>query len=530
MLQLAKLMIKRDRFQLLGWLIGLITLVTGVAIAYNGLFGTQEELMGMVMTLENPAMIAMLGPLDDETVAALFVQSMLVMTAIAVALMNIFIVTRHTRADEEEGRLELLRSLPIERTTPLKAVYLTVGVVNVVLALAIGISLGIVGLEVGAVGTDLTDFQGALLFGVIIGTTGLVFAAFTALFAQLSANNRSVLSYCFAFLGLTYLLRAIGDLHTDFLARLSPLGIIFRTHAFVTNDWWPIGVLMITAGVIGAFALYLNGVRDLGAGLIAARPGKDHGSWLLKTHFGLTLKLTKGTLIGWGLTAISLGASYGAIFGDIETFVASNDLFQHIFVGLEGAELIAGFMSFILVIMALIATIPVLSLALKLKGEEKKNRLEQLLARPVSRYDILFSYTKIAASFAPVMLFLIAFGLFVTSSAVMADPIGFGTILTAMMVYLPALWVMLGIVIFLIGVCPNWTGLAWVYLGYSFMIIYLAELLDLPRWLRDLTPFGHVAPYPAEDIEWLALISLLIVAIAVTGVGFLSYRKRDIQG
>ncbi len=40
---------------------------------------------------------------------------MLLLTAMAVGIMSILLVTRHTRADEEDGRIEMIRSLPAGR-------------------------------------------------------------------------------------------------------------------------------------------------------------------------------------------------------------------------------------------------------------------------------------------------------------------------------------------------------------------------------------------------------------------------------
>ena len=55
--------------------------------------------------------------------------------AVAAALMSIFLVVRHTRADEESGRLELLSATPIGRRAPLAGVLLVAVAANVVLAL-----------------------------------------------------------------------------------------------------------------------------------------------------------------------------------------------------------------------------------------------------------------------------------------------------------------------------------------------------------------------------------------------------------
>jgi len=398
------------------------------------------------------------------------------------------------------------------------------------LALLIGLGLGVVGMEAGEIGSGMTDFNGAMLFGAVMGATGLLFAACTAFFVQLSANNRTVLSYSFAFLGVLYLLRAVGDINAEMLSIISPLGLGLRSEAFVSNYWWPIWVLLGTSVIFGGLAFYLNDVRDLGAGFIAEKPGRAHARRLLNTHFGLAWKLSKGQIIGWGVTAFVLGASYGSIFADIETFVSGNEMFQQIFAGVDGSDLTMGFMSFVVVMMAIIVAIPVITAQLKVKSEEKKNRLEHVFSRSVLRPYVLLSYATIAVLATPLMLLSITLGLYVASAAVMDDPIPLTSMLKAVMVYLPALWALVGVTMFLIGVLPKFTGLSWAYLGYSFIVVYLGQLLNLPDWMTYTTPFGYIPLYPMEEIVVLPLVVLTLIAVGFGVVGVVGYKKRDILG
>src|SRR5690625_5659686 len=65
------------------------------------------------------------------------------------------------------------------------------------------------------------------------------------------------------------------------------------------------------------------------------------------------------------------------------------------------------------------------------------------------------------------MVSLAAIGLWSAGSTVMDDPISFGTIYQAAIVYLPAIWAMLAIALLLMGINPSLTGLTWLYLGRS---------------------------------------------------------------
>ena len=55
----------------------------------------------------------MSGPgygLDDYTLGAMITNEMVLWLAVPAAMMSIFLVVRHTRAEEETGRAELVRS------------------------------------------------------------------------------------------------------------------------------------------------------------------------------------------------------------------------------------------------------------------------------------------------------------------------------------------------------------------------------------------------------------------------------------
>ena len=524
MLTLFKFALRRDKTQLIAWIIGILAITLAVVVAYDTIFTANPEQVAQLLgMMENPAMVAMVGPVYGDTLGALLANGMLLLTAISIVIMNIFLITRHTRADEELGRLELIRSLPVTRLTTLKATLLHAALTNLLIALITGFGLTILGFET-------IDLTGSLLYGAALGSVGFAFAGLTAILVQLSENNRKVLTYAFIFLGIAYGLRAIGDVEAEALSAISILGLSTRTEVFVNNYWWPVA-LAITLGIVfSLIALRLNTIRDLGAGFIAAKPGKEHAGMLLKTTFGLALKLSKGLLIGWSIAAFALGGSYGAAFGDLESFLASNDMFAFILDAGYGLSLIEGFMSFLMIIIAIFTAIPVVSLILKLKNEEKRNRTEHILARYVSREKLLLSYLIVSVFASVLMSFVGALGLYVTSVSVMEESIAFSTFIKAAMNYLPAIWIIMGLAIFLVGFIPKATGLVWAYLGFSFFAVYLGGMLEFPDWVIRLSPFGNVPQIPADDFSAATFIILKLIAFVLIILGFIGYRKRDIKG
>ena len=523
--RLTRLIFRRDRLRISLWLLIITALTMITAFAYTNLFTTQQEIMIYAETMRNPAMTAMMGPgygLDNYTYGAMMAHTMLVLTALAVAIMNIFLVARHTRRDEESGRIEMIRSLPVGRLSNLTATTLASFTVNILLALLTGIGLFLLGIE-------SMDLQGSLLYGASLGVAGIFFAAVTALFVQLTANTRNAIGYAVIFLGISYLVRALGDVSSEALSLLSPLGLITRTQVFVNNYWWPLLLTVAAALAITALAFKLNSLRDLEAGLLPARSGRKTASSWLKNPLGLALKLQRTSLIAWAAGLFILGASYGSVFGDVDAFLESVEMYREIFIIAEDIPFVEQFIATLMSVIALIATAPALIMILKVKSEEKASRIEHLLSRAVSRKQVMGSYLLISLAASLIMLLLSAAGMWTAAAAVMADPVPLSLFLKSALVYLPAIWALIGLTVLIIGYKPGAALFSWIYLGYSFLVIYLGEMLQIPDWLSGLTPYGYVPKIPIEEINIPALIILTIISIILMAAGFRGYRQRDIQ-
>ncbi|WP_033543181.1 ABC transporter permease [Planococcus sp. CAU13] len=521
---LSRFILRRDRIRIPIWIFSFVFATVVIAVAFIGLYENAQERQAIAATMENPAMTAMVGPgygLDNYTAGAMMAHQMLLMTAVVVGLMSVLLVIRHTRTDEEEGRIEMVRSLPVGRLSNVTATLTVLFLVNIVLAVLTGIGLY-------ALNIESMDLEGSLLYGTALGATGMVFASATAVFAQLSHNARSAMGLSIGFLLAAYLVRAIGDVSSEAIAWLSPLGWIVRSEVYVNNVWWPVLLTVGAAIVLGGLAMYLNSIRDLGAGFLPARAGKVHASPLLLSPLGLALRLQRTGFIAWAIGMYVLGASYGSVMGDMESFFADVDLMQDLLVPMEGFSLAEQFVPTLMAVMTIIGTIPVLMAILKVKGEEKNGRIEHVLGRAVSRNRLLGSYLLISLIASFVMISLAGLGLGTVADATMEEGFDVAMALQAALAYLPAVWVMIGLTVLLIGWLPKFTGFIWLYLAFSFFVVYLGSLFQLPEWVEKITPFGYVSAIPIEQFDWTQAIGLTVVAVGLIVIGFAGYNKRDI--
>ncbi|WP_010651937.1 ABC transporter permease [Oceanobacillus massiliensis] len=522
---LSRFLIRLDRIRIMLWLFGLAFFTLIVPNALAELYGSQQERDGMAETMANPAMIAMVGPgdLTNYTVGAMTAHQMLLMTAAVVGLMSILLVSRHTRADEEDGRIEMIRSLPTGRLSYLNASLLVSGGTNAVLAIITGFGLY-------ALGIESMDLEGSLLYGAALGGTGLVFAGVTAIFAQLFESSRSTIGWSVAVLLLAYLFRAVTDISNEGLSWLSPLGWVTKTEAYSSDNWLPVLLMIGVSGTLYILANYLYSIRDLERGFFPSRPGRMYASRFLQSPIGLALRLQQTGTISWAIGLFVVGASYGSVLGDMESFFAGNEMMEQLLQPAEGVSLTEQFIPILLMVMAILATIPPVMAMNKLKGEENKDRVTHLLGRAVSRTRLMGGYLMIAIVNGFVMISLTAIGLWAAGTAVMVDGIEFGTIYGAALSYYPAILIIISITVFFIGFLPKLTSIVWLYLFYSFVVLYLGSLMQFPDWVGKLSPFGYIPQVPIEDAAPMTLIILSVIAAGLIVFGFIGYNKRDIQG
>ena len=61
-------------------------------------------------------------------------------------------------------------------------------------------------------------------------------------------------------------------------------------------------------------------------------------------------------------------------------------------------------------------------------------------------------------------------------------------------------------------------------------MVYLGDMLQLPDWLNNLSPFGHIPKVPIGEINIAKILLLVAIAILLIIAGFVGYNKRDIHG
>ena len=305
---LAKLAVRRDRIMLAAWIYVLAILVVSTGYSFKGLYKTAASREAIAVGIGHDATTRALGgPLYGDSIGALTVYKVGAATAIAAGLMSIFIVIRHTRADEEAGRLELVGSTAVGRGAALAVGVLLAAGANAVVALLIFAGLAAIGLPPG----------GSAALGLAIGTCGLVFAGVAAVTAQLSGTARGARGIAIGVLAAAYLVMsagaAAGSGGARWLLWASPVGWVTQVRAYTGDRWLVLALPVAAAAVIGILAAVLAARRDLDAGLVPPRPGPAQAPGSLRSPLALAWRLQRAGLIGWAVGALLYGAALGSI-------------------------------------------------------------------------------------------------------------------------------------------------------------------------------------------------------------------------
>ena len=126
--RLLRFHLRRDRLMLLWWVLGAVLLYWSQAVSVEGLYPTQAEFDKAAASMaDNAAFIAMAGPARAlNTVGGQVAWQASAFGAIVAGLLSMFLVGRHTRAEEESGRDELVRAGAVGDGAPLAAAGLAV--------------------------------------------------------------------------------------------------------------------------------------------------------------------------------------------------------------------------------------------------------------------------------------------------------------------------------------------------------------------------------------------------------------------
>ncbi|WP_232828461.1 ABC transporter permease [Kribbella monticola] len=482
---LVRLALRRDRVLLPVWIVVFVAMAAGSAQASIDLYpDVASRVSAASTTNSSPALVSLYGRIFDPTsLGEVSLFKLTAFGALLVALLAAMLVVRHTRTEEEAGRLELLSAGVLGRYAVVTAALIVSGGMVIVLGLLTSLSLIGVGLGV----------SGSLAFGLVWITAGLAFAGVGAVTAQLTEGARAANGLTAVVLGVSYVLRALGDSAASdgprWISWLSPIGWSQQIRAYAGDRFW-VALLPLALMVILVAAAYrLLSRRDIGAGLLRARPGPATASRWLRSPLALAWRLHRGSLYAWGFGFLLLGFIVGNIASNVEGFVTS-DSARKMVEKLGGVEGITdAFLSTEMGMLGLIASAFGIQAALRLRSEETSLRAEPLLATGITRSRWLASHVLMALFGTSVLVLVGGLGSGISSGASLGNMNRqLPRMLAAALVQLPAIWLVTALVVILFGLAPKLVTATWALFATFLLLGQFGPLFNLPDSVMNISP------------------------------------------
>ena len=522
---LVRLALRVDRVRLLVWVVAIV----GVAVVFANAIGelypdemSRRQLGASVAA--NPAFGALLGPLQDPlSVGGLLTWRMSFFQMVLVPLMALQAVTRHTRAEEEAGRLDLVGSTIVGHRAPLTAA----------LIVSAGASLLVGGLVAASLVAQGEVVTGSLALGAVYAGAGIMFAGIAAVTAQLTETARGANGLAGAVLGIAFLVRGVadgaGETGPTWLRWLSPTGWTTEVRPFAGERWWVLAVMGGLALAAVAVAYVLVERRDIGAGLLPSRLGPAEAAGWLASPFALAWRLQRGTLAWWTLGLFVTGMVYGFVVESVTDLIDDVPGAAEMLERLGGVDMLTdAFIAATMGILGLIVAVYAISTLLRARTEEAGVRAEPVLATPVTRTAWLGSHVVVAVIGSAWLMVAAGAGEGLAHGLRIGEPGQVVRLAGAALAQVPAVLVVAGLTVALFGLVPRLVLAAWGALVAFLLLGQLGPVLQLDQWALNLSPFTHAPQVPAEPLTATPVVALLAAAAALGAVGFAGFRRRDI--
>ena len=515
----------RNWKRILIWTAVLALMIVVVVQSQRVTFPTRADREAYAAIANTPSVAALTGiPYAASTLGGILNIKIWMTNAVALAFAVIFFVTHNGRAEEEAGRTEFLRGGVLGR----HAYSLANWLVAAAFAVLVGLATTVAALSQGLPG------MGSLIMGASYTGVGLVFIGIAAVSGQVSQTSRGTNTLAVSILGVAYLIRAAADLQANgdkpsALSWASPIGWGQQMRSFGENLWWPLGISVLAAAALCAGALMIERTRDLGAGLLADRPGPVGAAPFTRTPVGLTLRLQRPTIIGWGIGILVGGLFFGGVAKAMVDLLAGNKTATQAFLG-HSSDLMGALLGFFAMANVLLIAAFAIQSADTIRSEERSGLAELQWSKALSRTSWALSRMLVPAVIS--LVFLVLSGLTIGSSYGRSAGLSGQALKFAAgsLAYWPSVLLMIALAVFCAAWLPRLAGtLTWAIYSILVVLSMFGDLFQLPTWVAANTPFTAVAKV-GTPMTATPLIIISILAIVLAALGLMRLRQRDLMG
>ncbi|MGZ6804818.1 MAG: hypothetical protein ACXVFU_17390, partial [Nocardioidaceae bacterium] len=441
-----------------------------------------------------------------------------------VAVWALLAVLRITRGDEETDRSALVLLAPLRARRVLVLQLLTVVAGGLLYAAACTVVLVAYGVPVG----------GALVFGLGLAGFAASIAGAAAVAAQLFAVRRRAVGTAAGLLAAAYLLRMAGNSTASaaWLRWLTPYGWMDDLEPYGDPHPGALALLLLAPVALGLVALRLRDRRDTGGAILSGSDSRAARTRWLGSPVGFAWRSSRGVLLAWATGLAAYAALMGSLLPTMTQYLLDDPGFRKAMTtfGIDVNDITAGMVSFMATVFGLGFALYACWRVGAARGEEESGRADLLLVRPLARRRWLGGHVLLAGG--SVLALALVTGTATWGGGRLADAdLTLGQALRASLNTVPPALVFLGLAVLLLGVRPRLTVvLSATAAAVAYLLPTVGTALSLPMWVRDLSPFQHLAAVPAHP--WAATPGLVLLglaaALAVAGVA--AFDRRDLSG
>ncbi|MEN2738863.1 polyketide antibiotic transporter [Microbacterium sp. X-17] len=535
MLALLRQRMRRDGLQLTLWIVGTVLLGALSYVGVSQTYGTETDRANLLAAaIANPVILLFRGLPEGAGTGpfiAFLIVPFLVMLA---AFMSTFLAVRHTRADEELDRAEVIAATPAGRVLPLVATIVHGVLANVVLAILVAASFAALGLSVA----------GSVLVGAATGSVGVAFFGFALLAAQLVRTSRAANSVAVWAIVITFLISGVGNaigtpsadlqsVQSSWLAWLSPFGWAENTRPYATDNALPLLLTLGIAVACTAGAFVLQAARDIGGSLLPERRSRATAGAALGSSFGLVWRLSRGAVIGWavgGLVSGLLATRLSDVIAQVSVTIPSVQAIMQALAA--GGTLQQGIVVIFFTMVGILAACCAVQTVCRARQEEAHGTAEPVLAAVVGRVHWLADYVLVA-----LVGIVVTIGAGVAGAALglatLSEPDWslLGDVIVTGAGQMAAAAVFLVITALVFVLVPRLTiAVGWTLVVVGTILGLFGSLFGFPQALVDVSPFAVTPTVTANAVD-LRGLWWLVLAVAVGAAASLTLmRRRELAG
>ncbi|GAB2753194.1 ABC transporter permease [Sinomonas soli] len=534
LLTLYRQRLRRDRWQLAGWILGIALMamfsVAAVAKTY-GDYATQAEILKVA--LATPAILVFRGLARGPGLGSFTFFEIFTFLSLLAGWMSTFMAVRHSRAEEEAGRAEMISSTPAGRMLPLAATVLH-GVVANVLASAV-IALAFI--------AENLDPGGSVLAGAATGAVGISFLGIGLLAGEFMSTSRGANAVSASLVLVAYLLRGFGDaagtpgadgmsMSAAWPSWISPIGWGQQTFAYTGDRWWP---LLLPLG-LGALCLAVTALimdrRDVGAALVAGRTGRADARPALNGSFALAARLQMGSIIGWCVGGLATGLLTGGLGTAVDAVTQTNPEATKALrrmVEAQGVSTSQLLVSVFFLLAGVLAAACALQAVIRARQEEAAGTGPWLVSQPLGRIRWFADYLALGALTIVAVMLLTAAGAWVSLIASGDTSAAVGDVWISAIDQIPAALIFLAVPALVFVVWPQATiPVGWTVLAVAVLLGVFGGLIGVDQSMTDVSPFSHTPVPGPGGRDWTGGFWMLGISVAAAAAALALMRRREV--